>query len=73
MTETSYEIDRLMNNGGIIFPRFSPEELGMQASSAFVWLAIEIAVVIFSLYLVNVRTDLGTWDVVAFCGYKYFG
>lgn len=56
-----------------ILNKFSPEELGMQASSAFVWLAIEIAIVMFSLYLVNVRTDLGTWDVVAFCGYKYFG
>nr|XP_039260338.1 protein YIF1B-B-like [Styela clava] len=56
-----------------ILDKFSPEELGIQASSAFVWLAIEIALIMFSLYLVNVRTDLGTWDVVSFCGYKYFG
>lgn len=53
--------------------RFSPEELGIQSSSAFVWLAIEIAIIVFSLYLVNVRTDLGTWDVIAFSGYKFFG
>ena len=53
--------------------RFTPEELGIQASSALVWLAIEVAIVMFSLYLVNARTDLTTWDVIAYTGYKYVG
>nr|CAB3267823.1 protein YIF1B-like [Phallusia mammillata] len=53
--------------------KFTPEELGIQASSALVWLAIEVAIIVFSLYLVNARTDLSTWDVLAFTGYKYVG
>jgi len=53
--------------------RFSPEELGIQASSALVWFAIEVAIIMFSLYLVNARTDLSTWDVIAYSGYKYVG
>jgi len=53
--------------------RFTPEELGMRASSALVWLIIEVAIILFSLYLVNVRSDLKTLDIVAYCGYKYVG
>lgn len=53
--------------------RFSPEILGMQASSAFVWLIIEVLAVLLSLYLVTVNTDLTTIDLVAFSGYKYVG
>ncbi|XP_055030147.1 protein YIF1B isoform X1 [Misgurnus anguillicaudatus] len=53
--------------------RFSPEILGMQASSALVWLIIEVLAVLLSLYLVAVNTDLTTIDLVAFSGYKYVG
>lgn len=53
--------------------KFSPEELGMQASTTLVWLFVELAVIMFSLYLINIRTDLSTMDVAAFCGYKYVG
>lgn len=53
--------------------RFSPEILGMQASSALVWLIIEVLAVLLSLYLVTVNTDLTTIDLVAFSGYKYVG
>ncbi|XP_076817050.1 protein YIF1B-like [Clavelina lepadiformis] len=53
--------------------KFTPEELGIQATSALVWLAIEVAIILFSLYLVNAKTDLSTWDVIAFTGYKYVG
>lgn len=53
--------------------KFSPEELGILASSTIVWLVIEVALISFSLYLVNVRTDLSTWDVLAYSGYKYTG
>ncbi|XP_062329482.1 protein YIF1B [Osmerus eperlanus] len=53
--------------------RFSPEILGMQASSALVWLIMEVLAVLLSLYLVTVNTDLTTIDLVAFSGYKYVG
>ncbi|XP_067275810.1 protein YIF1B isoform X2 [Pseudorasbora parva] len=53
--------------------RFSPEILGIQASSAMVWLIIEVLTVLLSLYLVTVNTDLTTIDLVAFSGYKYVG
>lgn len=45
----------------------------MQASSALVWLIMEVLVVLLSLYLVTVNTDLTTIDLVAFSGYKYVG
>ncbi|XP_062407865.1 protein YIF1B isoform X1 [Sardina pilchardus] len=53
--------------------RFTPEILGMQASSALVWLIIEVLATLLSLYLVTVNTDLTTIDLVAFSGYKYVG
>lgn len=45
----------------------------MQASSAFVWLVMEVLAVLLSLYLVTVNTDLTTIDLLAFFGYKYVG
>ncbi|XP_069764830.1 protein YIF1B [Narcine bancroftii] len=53
--------------------RFSPEVLGMLASTALIWMVIEVLVTLFSLYLVTVNTDLTTIDLVAFAGYKYIG
>ncbi|XP_048474328.1 protein YIF1B isoform X2 [Rhincodon typus] len=53
--------------------RFSPEVLGMQASSALIWLIIEVLAILLSLYLVTVNTDLTTIDLIAFAGYKYVG
>ncbi|XP_077467612.1 protein YIF1B isoform X3 [Stigmatopora argus] len=53
--------------------RFSPELLGGQASSALVWLIMEVLAVLLSLYLVTVNTDLTTIDLFAFAGYKYVG
>ncbi|KAJ8257079.1 hypothetical protein COCON_G00192310 [Conger conger] len=53
--------------------RFSPEILGMQASSALVWLIMEVLATLLSLYLVTVNTDLTTIDLIAFAGYKYVG
>lgn len=64
----------LMNGIGLgLGNRFTPEELGMRASSALVWLVIEVALVMFSLYLVNAKTDLKTFDILSYCGYKYVG
>ncbi|XP_053123334.1 protein YIF1B [Hemicordylus capensis] len=53
--------------------RFSPDLLGLQASSALAWLIVEVLAILLSLYLVTVNADLSTIDVVAFSGYKYVG
>ncbi|XP_072835912.2 protein YIF1B [Pogona vitticeps] len=53
--------------------RFSPDLLGLQASSALAWLIVEVLAILLSLYLVTVNTDLSTIDLVAFSGYKYVG
>ncbi|XP_002733361.1 protein YIF1B-like [Saccoglossus kowalevskii] len=53
--------------------RFDPEQLGMQASSGLIWLVIELAIIVLSLYIMNLNTQLRTLDLVAFCGYKYVG
>lgn len=71
MMPKSTKIYRL-NHYGAPF-RFSPELLGVQASSALVWLVMEVLAVLLSLYLVTVNTDLTTIDLLAFSGYKYVG
>ncbi|XP_007953696.1 protein YIF1B [Orycteropus afer afer] len=53
--------------------RFSPDLLGLQASSALAWLTLEVLAILLSLYLVTINTDLTTIDLVAFLGYKYVG
>jgi len=54
------------------FPsRFSPEMLGIQASSALGWLILELMVFTGSTYVI--QTDLKFFDLMAFCGYKYVG
>lgn len=53
--------------------RFSPEQLGMHASSVMVWNIIEICVLCFTFYIFNVQSKLRTLDLIAYCGYKYVG
>ncbi|XP_068034219.1 protein YIF1B-like isoform X3 [Anomalospiza imberbis] len=53
--------------------RFSPDSLGLVASSALAWLLLEVLGVLLSLYLVTVSTDLTPIDLLAFAGYKYVG
>ena len=53
--------------------RFSPEILGMQASSATAWLVFEVLVVLLTMYVLNTQTNLRTFDVIAFSGYKFVG
>ncbi|XP_064295789.1 uncharacterized protein LOC135310760 [Phalacrocorax carbo] len=53
--------------------RFSPDSLGLQASSALAWLIVEVLAILLSLYLLAVNTDLTTIDLIAFGGYKYVG
>lgn len=51
--------------------RFSPEQLGIQASSAMAYSIFELVVYSISLYVMNVKTSLKTLDLLAFTGYKY--
>ncbi|KAL4648889.1 protein YIF1A [Arapaima gigas] len=53
--------------------RFSPEVLGLCASTALVWVVIEVLVMLLGLYLLTVHSDLSTFDLIAYSGYKYVG
>ncbi|KAL3874850.1 hypothetical protein ACJMK2_037812 [Sinanodonta woodiana] len=53
--------------------RFTPEQLGIQASSALVWNIIELLAMMFSIYVMNVSTEIKYLDILAYIGYKYFG
>nr|CAG4636404.1 EOG090X0ATU [Eubosmina coregoni]SVE69979.1 EOG090X0ATU [Eubosmina coregoni] len=62
--------------GGVslgIQERFSPEALGLQASTAMVWAILEVLVIVISLYIMNVQTRLSTFDILAYSSYKYVG
>jgi len=51
--------------------RFSPEQLGIQASSAMAYSIFELVIYSIALYVMNVKTSLKTLDLLAFTGYKY--
>lgn len=53
--------------------RFSPEHLGLTASTAFAWTIIELLILLLTMYILNVSTDLKYLDLLAYCGYKYVG
>jgi len=53
--------------------RFTPEQLGMTASSAFVWLCIELIVIIMIMYIIGISGNIKYLDILSFCGYKYVG
>ena len=53
--------------------RFSPEVLGMQASSATAWMIFEVLVILLTMYVLNTQTSLRTFDIIAFSGYKFVG
>ena len=53
--------------------RFSPEQLGITASSLLAWILAEVLVIWLCLYLLAVHSQLKWLDLVAFCGYKYVG
>lgn len=53
--------------------RFTPEQLGILASSALAWGIIELLVHTVTLYVMNMDTSLRTLDLLAYCGYKYVG
>jgi len=53
--------------------RFTPEQLGIQASTALVWVIIELVAVMLSLYIMNLSTELKYMDILAYIGYKFVG
>ncbi|CAD6231728.1 GSCOCG00001557001-RA-CDS [Cotesia congregata] len=53
--------------------RFTPEQLGIIASTALAWGIIELVVHTITLYVMNLDTSLRTLDMVAYGGYKYVG
>lgn len=57
----------------IIIFRFSPEVIGIHASSALAWLFLEIFVEVITLYVTSIQTKLKTLDLIAYGGYKYVG
>ncbi|CAH1117309.1 unnamed protein product [Phaedon cochleariae] len=53
--------------------RFSPEQIGILASSALAWCIVELAVYSCTLYIIQVETSLRTLDLLAYSGYKFVG
>nr|CAG4650375.1 EOG090X0ATU [Sida crystallina] len=53
--------------------QFTPEVLGMQASTAMVWAVIEVLAIWLILYIMNIQTNLAVLDILAFTSYKYVG
>lgn len=51
--------------------RFSPEQLGIQASSALAYSIVELIIYLVTLYVTNIPTSLKTFDLIALSGYKY--
>lgn len=51
--------------------RFSPEQLGIQASSALAYSIFELIIYSITLYVSGISTTLRTLDLLAFCGYKF--
>ncbi|XP_055381259.1 protein YIF1B-B [Condylostylus longicornis] len=51
--------------------RFTPEQLGIQASSALAYSIFEMIIYTITLYVANIPTNLKTLDLVAFSGYKF--
>lgn len=51
--------------------RFSPEQLGIQASSALAYSIFELVVYTLTLYIANIPTSLRTFDLLALSSYKY--
>lgn len=51
--------------------RFTPERLGLQASSALMWLTLEVLAIWLATYILSIRSNLRVLDLVAFSSYKF--
>ncbi|KAL8613751.1 hypothetical protein ACOMHN_029608 [Nucella lapillus] len=53
--------------------RFTPEQIGIQGSTALVWIIIELLASVLSLHIMNLSSDLKYTDCLAYSGYKFVG
>lgn len=53
--------------------RFSPEKISVLASSALAWWVVELVIYNFILYVSSIQTQLKTFDLMAYSGYKFVG
>ena len=53
--------------------RFTPELLGVTASSMCGWLVVEILCYYAAFYLLNLNSSAGAWELCALTAYKYVG
>ncbi|ENN80184.1 protein YIF1B-B isoform X1 [Dendroctonus ponderosae] len=53
--------------------KFSPEQIGITASSALAWCIIELVIYSAILYILQVETSIKTLDLLAYSGYKFVG
>ena len=53
--------------------KFTPEQIGITASSALAWGIIELLIHVITLYVMNLETSLKYLDLLAYCSYKYVG
>lgn len=51
--------------------RFSPEQLGIQASGALAYTIFELVIYSIVMYVTNIPTTLKTLDLLALAGYKF--
>lgn len=50
---------------------FSPEKLGLHASTTLAWLIAEVCIIMFALYISSISCCLGFFHVLAFSSYKF--
>ncbi|CAG5091460.1 Oidioi.mRNA.OKI2018_I69.PAR.g13058.t1.cds [Oikopleura dioica] len=50
---------------------FNPEQLGEYASGATGWIVLEVLVTLMVIFLLQIQSDLGYLDIIAFAGYKF--
>ena len=48
------------------FLLFSPDSLATTASSALVWLILEIGIIYLTLTVMSINTSLTKWDILSF-------
>lgn len=53
--------------------KFSPEQLGILTSNAFIWIILENSVVMVSKYVMNISQALSFWHSLAYSTYKFVG
>lgn len=51
--------------------KFSPEDLGKQASTALAIILLELCIYSMTLYIAAIPTTLKTLDLLAYSGYKF--